>query len=72
MDIRHLLLQESAVPQVKYSFRPDICRGHEMYYEQGDTIQEIAKEQNICIGTVQERLGYIRKKLINNKEKFFL
>lgn len=64
-------LKKEAAEERKKALTEKQRETYEMYYEQGDTIQEIAKEQNICIGTVQERLGYIRKKLINNKEKFF-
>ena len=64
-------LKKEAAEERKKALTEKQRETYEMYYEQGDTIQEIAREQNICIGTVQERLGYIRKKLIDNKEKFF-
>lgn len=65
-------LRKEAAEERKKALTEKQRKTYEMYYEQGDTIQEIAREQNICIGTVQERLGYIRKKLIDNKENFFL
>ena len=42
-----------------------------MYFEQEHTMEEIAKADNVSIGTVQDRLYYIKQKLSSDKEKFF-
>ena len=34
-------------------------------------MEEIAKADNVSIGTVQDRLYYIKQKLSSDKEKFF-
>ena len=44
---------------------------YEMYFEQEHTMEEIAKADNVSIGTVQDRLYYIKQKLSSDKEKFF-
>ena len=44
---------------------------YEMYFEWELTMEEIAKADNVSIGTVQDRLYYIKQKLGRDKEKFF-
>ena len=44
---------------------------YEMYFEWEFTMEEIAKADNVSIGTVQDRLYYIKQKLGRDKEKFF-
>ena len=64
-------LKKEAAEERKKALTDKQKMTYEMYFEWELTMEEIAKADNVSIGTVQDRLYYIKQKLGRDKEKFF-
>ena len=64
-------LKKEAAEERKKALTDKQKMTYEMYFEWELTMEEIAKADNVSIGTVQDRLYYIKQKLGKDKEKFF-
>ena len=64
-------LKKEAAEERKKALTDKQKMTYEMYFEWELTMEEIAKADNVSIGTVQDRLYSIKQKLGRDKEKFF-